>query len=364
MNCVTANADVLPLLPNKGIYYIGQYGTCGYASAARGYLYHYFTLGIPITWEPLYFDNSQMEDDNSYNIVVKSLINKPLPQYDIVIMHSTPDLWPKYRVEKEDILNGKIVIGYCTWETDRLPPDWVTAINSSVNEVWVPSTYNETCFKNSGVIRPIRVVPHIFLNNPLPDRKQIRITDMSNAAPIDLKDKFVFYTIGELNARKGINDLIKVFCETFTASDPVCLFVKAHYKDYSPENVAKAESMLESYLKPYPNPPSVVCFTANMSNKAILALHSIGDCYVSLTKSEGFGLTIFDAFHYGKKIVTTGHGGHLDFLGSNYTGLVRYQLGEVKGMESANYGSEQTWAYPDLDHAKELMKKVYNERTV
>ena len=198
---VTATITTTPVSPMKGIYYIGQYGTSGYASAARGYLHHYFTSGIPIRWDPLYFDNSKMEDDDPYNIVVKSLINKPLPMYDIVIMHSTPDLWRDFRREKRAVMNGKIVIGYCTWETNRLPKDWAEYINSTVHEVWVPSSYNATCFKESGVKQLIRVVPHIFLSRPLPAKSQVKFSSMGNL--LSSSDAFTFYTIGELILEKA-----------------------------------------------------------------------------------------------------------------------------------------------------------------
>ena len=115
-------------------------------------------------------------------------------------------------------------------------------------------------------------------------------------------------------------------------------------------------------MKKYPNHASVICLFDNMSSKEILALHSIGDCYVSLTKSEGFGLTIFDAFNYGKKVIATGYSGHLDFLGNSYSGLVNYKLGPVTGMKdfSENYVDTQLWAYPDLDHARSLMRSAVN----
>ena len=78
MSLQLAKIEVTPFLPMRGIYYIGQYGTCGYAAAARGYLYHYYSLGIPITWDPLVFDESEVEDHNPYNVVIKSLINKEI----------------------------------------------------------------------------------------------------------------------------------------------------------------------------------------------------------------------------------------------------------------------------------------------
>lgn len=361
-NLVPAVLNVMPKLPIKGIYYIGQYGTSGYASAARGYLYQYFISGIPLTWDPLYFDSSKLGDDNIYDVVVKSLIKKPIHQYDMVIMHSTPDLWPKFWAEKTAILRNKIVNGYCAWETNRLPQDWVKGINGYVNEVWCPSTYNAESFIASGVRKPIRVVPHIFLPQTLPSRENVKLVDTTTGNRIEDDGRYTFYTIGEFHTRKGIEDTINVFCKSFKESDPVKLVLKVHYRNYSSENKAKCESMIFEVLKNYPSHPPIICLFDSMSNDEILALHSIGDCYFSLTKAEGFGLPIFDAFNYGKKVIATGYSGHVDFLGKTHPGLVRYKLGPVVGMSSfsTNYTEDQEWAYPDLDHAMELMKGMVN----
>ena len=359
---VPAVLTVIPKIPLKGVYYIGQYGTSGYASAAKGYLYHYFTNGIPITWEPLYFDNSKLNDDNIYDIVVKSLINKPIAQHDMVIMHCTPDLWPKYWHEKEKILKGRIVNGYCTWETNRLPKHWVSDLNHCVNEVWCPSEYNKDSFIESGVTTPIRVVPHIWLPHHLPDPQNVRIVDVRTGDKIEKDGRYTFYTIGEMNARKSIPETIEAFCEAFKPSDPVRLILKVHYRNYSPENKKKCEEMVMAELKKFPNHPPIICLMNAMTSNEILALHAIGDCYLGLTKSEGFGLTIFDAFNYGKKVIATGYSGHIDFLGRGYPGLVRYKIGPVSGMTSfsSNYTEEQLWAYPEIDHAIDLMRRHVN----
>jgi glycosyltransferase involved in cell wall biosynthesis len=194
----------------------------------------------------------------------------------------------------------------------------------------------------------------------LPEKNRFNLINTEDRKIISSEeDVYTFYTIGELNARKGIDDLIRAYCETFTNNDKVRLIIKTHYRDYNKINKAKCKNMLLDYLKPYPNHPPIICFMDNMTSSDILALHSIGDCYIALTKSEGFGLTIFDAYNYNKKIITTGYGGHIDFLGNDYAGLVKYSIGPVEGMESTNYTNDQLWAYPDIEHAKELMKLYY-----
>ena len=348
--------------PISGILYYGQYGTSGYAQAAKGYLFNYFSRGIPITWEPLYFDDSKLNNDDVYDIVIKSLIYKDIPEYNVVILHSTPDLWPKFWIEKKNKLKNKSVYGYCTWETNILPIKWVESINSTVNEIWCPSQYNKAAFKDSGVNIPIKVVPHIFLPKKLPDKSTIHLTDSISNAEIPLNDKYTFYSIGEFNARKGIDDLIHTYCKTFTDKDNVRLIIKTHYKSYSDDNKQYCKSLIFDILKQYSNYPEIICILDNMSSDEILGLHSIGDCYISLTKSEGFGLTIFDAFNYKKKIICTGYGGQLDFLGLKYEGLVGYKIGKVEGMNSFSniYTSESEWGFPDLEYTSYLMKKFCN----
>jgi len=185
----SSTVKIIPELNINGIYYIGQYGTSGYASAAKGYLYNYHSMGIPITWDPLYFDDSKLDDLDPYNVIIKSLINKPIANYDIAILHCTPDLWPSLKIEKQSQLNNKILIGYCTWETDKIPSNWAKCINESVHELYVPSTYNKEVFFKCGVKIPIRVCPHIFLDRKLYSPEKVKLGEF-----LDHK-KYTFYNI-------------------------------------------------------------------------------------------------------------------------------------------------------------------------
>ena len=337
------------------IKYIGQTGTCGYATAAKGYLADYVKNNISVTWNQLKFDNSNNDLNYYVDILAESTINKKFNYYDKLILHSTPDLWESFIKKNQDISN---TIGYCTWETSKLPLKWVNDINL-VDEVWVPSNFNKQSFIDSGVKVEIKVVPHIWHPQKLFKKSNIKIYDFcKNEIPTD---KFTFYSIGELNFRKGIEDLVKVFNKFNEKYRDTQLILKLHYKDHSQKNKEYCISKMQELTDKIGI--SIFVIFENLTNQQILSLHSFGDCYVSLNKGEGFGLTIFDAFNYGKKVITTGYGGQIDFLGTDYSGLVNYKIDKVSGMESfsTNYSSDQEWAYPDLDHAYDLMENCYED---
>jgi len=340
------------------IMYIGQYGTSGYATAAKGYVYRYFINNYDIKWVPLRFDETELSKDCPYNLIAESTINKNYAEYDTFIYHTTPDLWESLNHQYSNINKNKKIFGYAAWETSKLPPKWTEYINDNVNEVWCPSSYNYHVFKESGVTIPISVVPHVFLQKPLIEKKNIQLININGQPITSVEGVYTFYTIGEFNNRKGIDDIIKVFCKTFTKNDKVRLLIKTHYKNYTPNNKKYCLDKISDLVKDYTDLPEIHYLIDNASERDILALHSLGDCYVSLTKSEGFGIPIFDAFNYRKPIIVTGYGGHMDFLGKTYKGLVDFKMDYIKDMESfsTNYSNDTVWAYPNLDTAGELMK--------
>ena len=346
---VSSNPVVLPtvVLNNKGhIKYVGQSGTCGYASAAKGYLAQYVLDKKNVSWIPLLFDDSRNDKNYYVDALAETTIGTTYNSYENLIIHSTPDIWRQLLNDHGKRVDN--VIGYCTWETNKLPKEWVEYINL-LPEVWVPSTFNKECFINSGIISNIKVIPHVWHPQQLINKNEITIYDhFRNVVP---KNKYTFYSIGEFHFKKGIEDLVKLF-DRFNDDYPdTQLILKVHYKDYSVKNKFYCIDTISKLTNKLGT--SIYVITDNITNRDILSLHSFGDCYVSLTKGEGFGLTIFDAFKYGKPIITTGYGGQIDYLTSQYSGLVDYKLGKVDGVND-----NQEWAHPDLNHTYELMKKM------
>ena len=70
------------------------------------------------------------------------------------------------------------------------------------------------------------------------------------------------------------------------------------------------------------------------------------DCYVSLHRSEGFGLTMAEAMAIGKPVIGTGYSGNVDFMNAENSYLVDYEIGRV-GPECEIYPPEGEWAEPE-----------------
>ena len=159
----------------KRILYIGQSGTCGYAKACKGYIYDFYKKGYDVEWLPLRFDTS-LDSKIDQDLICKGLINEnPSGVYDEVYIHCTPDLWEPYKLQFPEIFEKAHVYGYSVWETETLPPSWIDHINNNVNTLLVPSKYNEKIYKNNGIKIPIKVKPHIFHYQKLPNINNVYI---------------------------------------------------------------------------------------------------------------------------------------------------------------------------------------------
>ena len=87
------------------------------------------------------------------------------------------------------------------------------------------------------------------------------------------------------------------------------------------------------------------------------ALMDVADCYVSLHRSEGFGLTMAESMALGKPVIATGYSGNLDFMDDDTAYLVKWMPGSVP-IGCAPYRAGARWAEPDLEDAARLMRHV------
>src|SRR5262249_24322639 len=88
------------------------------------------------------------------------------------------------------------------------------------------------------------------------------------------------------------------------------------------------------------------------------ALLAACDCYVSLHRAEGLGLTLAEAMALGKPAIATGYSGNRHFMTDQNSFLVDPPRAPAPG----DYGPSPAgarWAEPDLNHAARLRRAVY-----
>ncbi len=349
----------------KGIKYVSLADSTGYAVAAKRYLRGLMKTNIPLTWTPMVSGMSwglgyQPFSGNSIGDADLDMLCNRQIEYDTVILHLMPDYYP-FWIKMEA---GKRIIGYTVWETDKIPHHWKPLLNS-VDGLMVPCQWNKRVFEQGGVTAPIRVIPHIA--EPPCEPTQLR-----NKWGIPDED-FVFYTTNVWSERKNLPKLIEAYLQTFQASDPVTLLIKSSIRDdtkYKPGlfwlycqslTVDSVRASVNTIRQKYSSPARIKLIARHLKDIDMQSIHQRGDCYVSLCRSEGWGLGAFDAAALCKPIIITGYGGQLDYLPPDLSYLVDFRLIPVQ-TQSSSYTSDQYWAEPDVEHAANRMREVYNNK--
>ncbi len=335
----------------RGIKYISPVlDNSGYAQASRGNILSLHKVGVPLTLDPISFEEARPDLGESGGII-HSLIGKKI-DYNIVIIHSTPEFWSGKREQ------DKINVGYTIWETNKLHPSWPGYINDSVSKVLVGCEWNVSVFKNSGVTIPIGVIPHGISVDEFKNAKPYNVTGVS-------ENTFMFYSIFQWTERKNPLSLLKAYFYAFQDDEDVSLVLKI-YKDSYEENekdMIRNTIVKFKQVTPMDSHPKLYLILDMLSQEEICGLHSRGDCYVSLDRGEGFGLNPFAAGAAGNPIIVTGLAGVTEYAKKHNSYLVDYNLTVVSGMPwSPWYRGDQLWAEPSVIHGAELMREVYENR--
>ncbi len=106
---------------------------------------------------------------------------------------------------------------------------------------------------------------------------------------------------------------------------------------------------------------NVKLLDAVLPRNEVTGLMSLCDCYVSLHRAEGFGLSMAEAMALGKPVIATGYSGNLEFMTTDNSLLVDYNLVPI-GRTWGPYREGQLWAEPSLEHAAQLMRRVFEDR--
>lgn len=307
----------------------------GYAQMAREQMRALWDLGTYVSYERIYDGADERETGDG---LIDNIVRLPRRPGSIDVASAPADLWHK--------VSSKPRVGYTMLEVDGIPAEWVDAANR-MDEIWVPTEFNLETFRDSGVKRPIEVMP-LGVD-----------TDHFNTSirPYREFKEFVFLSIFEWGERKAPDILIKAFNEEFSADDGAVLLLAATNRD---AGVNIGDKLRELRLR-RGRAPIILWVNPELEGSQLGGLYRSVDAFALTTKGEGWGLPILEAMACGLPVIATNWSAQTAF----YDDLVGYPI-RVQHMEPAiakcPYYEGFRWALPDLDHLRELMRHVFENR--
>lgn len=235
----------------------------------------------------------------------------------------------------------QIYITYSMFESDRIANFWVYEINRNWDMVVVPDENLVDVYKNSGVTKPIFVVP---LGTNLESHLQAPLKTKANKF-------FTFANLTSFEERKNILKLVQAYNKAFKDKNDVRLLLSPRRDGGSYESIM--DYILES------NVAGVTVDMGTKDNNYYNFLFSSIDCYVSPSKGEGFSVIPREAMARGIPVIIS------DILSQKTlveTGLVKSvePVNRVPGFYNKNMivGDFEDISVLDLADA---MLDVYND---
>jgi glycosyltransferase involved in cell wall biosynthesis len=239
----------------------------------------------------------------------------------------------------------RATVGVWHWEAERLPAAWNDAWGV-VNEVWVTSRFVLESL-TPGAPKPIRIMP-LPIECPRWRTSLLR-EDLGLPPGFVVLFCFDWLSVAE---RKNPGAVISAYAQAFQPEEGAHLIIMTINGDQRHSELERLRLTVDR--------PDITIMDGYLGWLEARALVELADCYISLHRSEGFGLTMAEAMALGKPVIATGWSGNLQFMTPEVSHLVPAELVPIPP-EVPMYGGIGRWAEPDLDFASRALRTVFEE---
>lgn len=268
-------------------------------------------------------------------------------EYGINVFHINADQISEAALQLPSHFFSRYNIGYWHWELPDMLPEHRSGFDN-LNEVWVPTAFVQEAVAKVSPI-PVVKIPHAihFTTSAQASRAQFNLP----------QDKFLFlvmYDFSSFQDRKNPDASIRAFEQAFeTTATDIALVIKTQNSHHHPDDVAKLKQRLSAFN-------NIFWIDKTLSRQEVYDLQSVCDCFVSLHRSEGYGLGPAESMFLGKPVIATNWSGNTEFMQQHNSLLVDFELIQIPN-DVGVYKAGNTWAEPSVAHAAQLMRLVVTD---
>lgn len=190
-------------------------------------------------------------------------------------------------------------IAHIAYDSDHLPPEWVSILNSRFDLALFSSLHLEQVARDSGVVIEVGSLPIGLEIEDLLAQKY--------AAP-PLPQTTRFGSLSAFHDRKGLDVLVDAFLREFDDTEDVELVL--HSNLAMGDTYARVSALVSGSTR-----ARVRISHGNLSTTAKNALIESFDVYVNASAGEGYSIGPREAMALGKPLVLTDIGAHADMAG-------------------------------------------------
>lgn len=268
-----------------------------------------------------------------------------------IVVHLNPPLYKQmYMRMPSELRRRSWLIGYWAWELEQMPQDWLPSI-SFADEVWVPSDFVADAIRRGLSHRadiPVRVVPHAVDAMPFGPRKTPQSLAVARERLELPPDAFIVgysFAMSSNYTRKNPIAAVAAFQAAFPLGKLEALLILRcnDYEMWLPGFIELTRAARED--------SRIILIDNKQRSMQIRDFYHAIDVYLSLHRSEGYGLNLAEAASLGLSVLATGWGLAADIRARPEVNTVAWRLVPVKDPQMIYTMPDALWAEPDISDA-------------